>query len=59
LVLIHAIDKFAFKSLVENVLEVLQRIDHGGLLDVRIGNRFFPNLVEKQLVCRLEFGSDR
>jgi hypothetical protein len=50
LVLVHAVDELAFQGLVENVLEVLQRVDHGGLQDVRVGDRFLADLVKEKLV---------
>jgi hypothetical protein len=58
LVLIHAVDELAFQGLVEDVLEILQRIDHRCLLNMRVGNRFFPDLVEKKLIHRFEVGSE-
>ena len=58
LVLIHAVDELAFQGLVEDVLEVLERIDHCRLLDMRVRHCFFPDLVEEKLIGRLELGSE-
>jgi hypothetical protein len=57
-VLVHAVDELAFQGLVEDVLEVFQRVDHGGLLDVRVGDGLLANLVEEELVGGFELGSE-
>lgn len=50
LVLLHAVDEQVLKGLPEHVTEPVERIDDGGLLQVRRGNSVFLYGIEEELV---------
>jgi hypothetical protein len=47
LVAFHAIDDQAFKSFIEDITKIIDRVSRGGFTQVFVGYGFFLNLVEE------------